>query len=152
MHHLNSPHMPVPTPHAGLFIARSCKPSRPCAAASAPDQACPWFNALMTPMRANIVGPPDVATRINAFHCNLPFRRLVLGLRQFRDVAPGSFERDKLAPARQRNRIIEATFPAAIRLHAFGLRSNIEDSDTFKTLHMSNSRAALMRFWPASYF
>ncbi len=24
------------------------------------------FKALMTPMRANIVGPPDVATRINA--------------------------------------------------------------------------------------
>jgi hypothetical protein len=27
------------------------------------------------------------------------------------------------------------SFPPAIRLHAFGLRSNIEDSDTFKTLH-----------------
>src|SRR5258706_4039593 len=29
------------------------------------------FNALMTPIGANIVGPPDVATRISA-HCRLP--------------------------------------------------------------------------------
>jgi hypothetical protein len=32
------------------------------------ERACSTFrfNARMTPMRANIVGPPDVATRINA--------------------------------------------------------------------------------------
>jgi hypothetical protein len=36
--------------------------------------------------------------------------------------------------------------------HAFGSRSNIDDSDTFKTLQMPNSLAALTRFCPASYF
>jgi hypothetical protein len=36
--------------------------------------------------------------------------------------------------------------------HAFGSRSNIDDSDTFKTLQIPNSLAALTRFCPASYF
>jgi hypothetical protein len=35
---------------------------------------------------------------------------------------------------------------------AFGSRSNIDDSETFKALHMSNRRAALTRFTPFSYF
>jgi hypothetical protein len=32
------------------------------------------FNARMTPIRANIVGPPSVATSIKGFDCGLPFR------------------------------------------------------------------------------
>ena len=35
---------------------------------------------------------------------------------------------------------------------AFGLRSNMDDKETFKTLHMSNRRAALTRLTPLSYF
>jgi hypothetical protein len=35
-------------------------------------------DARMMPIRANIVGPPDVATRIKASHCRLPLRGLVL--------------------------------------------------------------------------
>jgi hypothetical protein len=35
---------------------------------------------------AEHVGPPDVATRINALHCRLPFLGLVLGFRKLRDV------------------------------------------------------------------
>jgi hypothetical protein len=34
----------------------------------------------MMPIRASIVGPPFVATRIKGLHRRLPFRRLVLGL------------------------------------------------------------------------
>jgi hypothetical protein len=36
------------------------------------------------------------------FHGCLPFRGLMLGLRRFRDVLAGIFERDKLAATRQR--------------------------------------------------
>jgi hypothetical protein len=41
------------------------------------------------------------------FHCRLPLRSLVLGLRKLRDVIAGILERDKLTAARQRNRIIK---------------------------------------------
>jgi len=40
----------------------------------------------------------------------------------------------------------------ALTDHACGSRSNIDDSDTFKALQMANSRAALTRFTPFSYF
>src|SRR5258708_37349467 len=39
---------------------------------------------------------------------------LVLGLRELGDVIVGVLERDKLAPARQRDRIIKPSLPAAI--------------------------------------
>src|SRR4029077_483713 len=59
------------------------------------------FNARMTPIRANIVGPPDSATRIRSFHDSLPFRGLVLGLWKFHDVVAGIFERDEGPPSLQ---------------------------------------------------
>jgi hypothetical protein len=49
----------------------------------------------MTPMRANIVGPPDVATRDQRLHGGLPFRGLVSALGC--DVLAGVFEGDKLS-------------------------------------------------------
>jgi hypothetical protein len=54
----------------------------------------------MTPIRAIIVGPPDVATRINALHGGLPLLGLVLGIGEPRDVVAGILERDKAATAR----------------------------------------------------
>ena len=51
---------------------------RACAVARSPDPGLPRFNALMMPMRANIVGPPDVATSHQGFHRGLPLRGLVL--------------------------------------------------------------------------
>jgi hypothetical protein len=54
----------------------------------------------MTPIRANIVGPPCVGTKINAF------RGLVLDPRKLRDVVAGVLERDELATARQRYQIV----------------------------------------------
>jgi len=57
------------------------------------------FIARMTPIRANIVGPPDVATRIKASmaacHCGL-----MLGFRKLDDVIAGILEGDELATAR----------------------------------------------------
>jgi hypothetical protein len=61
----------------------------------------------MTPIRANIVGPPEVATRDKCLHRRLPFLCLVLGLRKPRDIAAGILERDELATARQRYRFVE---------------------------------------------
>jgi hypothetical protein len=68
----------------------------------------------MTPIRASIVGPPDVATRIKASIAACHFRCFVLGLRKLRDVGPGIFKRDELAPTGQRDRIIECSLPPAI--------------------------------------
>jgi hypothetical protein len=59
--------------------------------------AIPTVNACNTPIRANIVVPPNVATRIKGFHGRQPFRRFVLCLRKLRDVGPGIFKRDQLA-------------------------------------------------------
>jgi hypothetical protein len=71
----------------------------------------------MIPIRANIVGPPEVATRINASNGRLPFRGLMLCLAKPRDVPAGILERDELAAARQRNRIIKPPFPTARGFH-----------------------------------
>jgi hypothetical protein len=57
------------------------------------------FKARMTPIRANIVGPPSVATRIRTSIARLPFRRRMLGFRKFRDVSAGILERDERAAA-----------------------------------------------------
>jgi hypothetical protein len=48
------------------------------------------------------------------FHGSLPLRRRVLGLRKLRDVGAGVLQRDELAAARQRNRLVEPSFPAAL--------------------------------------
>jgi hypothetical protein len=49
------------------------------------------------------------------FHCCLPLGGLMLGFRQLRDVIAGVLQRDKLATARHRYRIVKPTFPAAAR-------------------------------------
>jgi hypothetical protein len=53
------------------------------------------------------------------FHSRLPLRRLVLGLRQLRDVVGRILQCEKLPAVRQRDRIIEASFPASIVSHAY---------------------------------
>jgi hypothetical protein len=68
----------------------------------------------MTPIRANIVGPPDVATRIKGLHCRLPFCGLVFGPWQLRDVLAGILKGDEGATARQRYWIIERPFPTTL--------------------------------------
>jgi hypothetical protein len=68
----------------------------------------------MTPMRANIVGPPDVTTRIKASIAACHTAASVLGLGKFRDVFAGILERDELAAAGQRDRFFKPPFPTAI--------------------------------------
>jgi hypothetical protein len=63
-------------------------------------------------MRANIVGPPSVATRIKASIRRLPLRRRMLSLRKLRDVIAGVPQGDELAAAGQRDRFVEPSFPA----------------------------------------
>jgi hypothetical protein len=46
-----------------------------------------------------------------AFHCRLPFRGIMFGLRKLRDVVAGLLERDELAPAGKRDRIVELLRP-----------------------------------------
>ena len=68
-------------------------------------------------MRANIVGPPSVATRIKASIAACHFLGFVLGLRKLRDVGAGILESDELAPARQRYGIFKRSFPATRGAH-----------------------------------
>ena len=53
----------------------------------------------MMPIRANIIGPPSVATRIKASMARLPFRCLVLGLWKPRNVPADVLKGEKLATA-----------------------------------------------------
>jgi hypothetical protein len=46
----------------------------------------------------------------------LLFLEVLFGLRQLHDVAVSIFERDELAPARRRDRILERPLPAATHL------------------------------------
>jgi hypothetical protein len=62
----------------------------------------------MMPIRASIVGPPDVATSDQGLHRGLPFRRFVLGLWQLGDVRPGILECDELATAAAASRCLSA--------------------------------------------
>src|SRR5437667_9215747 len=72
----------------------------------------PRFNARMTPIRANIVGPPDVATRIKASiaACHSAAWCSAFGS----DVVAGILQGDELATARQLYRIVKLSSPAAI--------------------------------------
>ena len=56
-------------------------------------------------------------------HRGLPFRRLVLSLRQLRDVGPGILERDELAAAGKRGIGSSNSRDQSTRLHALPLRS-----------------------------
>jgi hypothetical protein len=47
------------------------------------------------------------------FHRGPPLHSLMLGLRQLRDVVAGGLERDELAAARRRYRIVKLPFPTA---------------------------------------
>jgi hypothetical protein len=66
----------------------------------------------MTPMRASIVGAAMFRNQQERLDCGLPLFGVVFCLAQFSDVERGVAERDKLATARQRDRIIEWPFPA----------------------------------------
>jgi hypothetical protein len=68
----------------------------------------------MTPIRANIVGPPDVATRIKASIAACHSAAFVLGLRKLDDVIAGILERHELVTARQRYRIVKPSLPPTI--------------------------------------
>jgi hypothetical protein len=72
------------------------------------------FNARITPIRANMVAA-ERRDEDQGFHRRLPLRSRVLRFRQLGDVGAGVLQRDELAPARQRYRIIERPVPAAIR-------------------------------------
>jgi hypothetical protein len=67
---------------------------------------CPHHADAREHRRATKFGYQD-----QAFHCCLPFWRLMLGLRQFCDVTPGVLERGDLAPERQGYRIVKGPFP-----------------------------------------
>jgi hypothetical protein len=67
----------------------------------------------MMPMRANIVGPPDVATRINASIAACHSGVVCSAFASF-VIPAGILQRDELVTARQRDRFVEATFPATI--------------------------------------
>ena len=46
------------------------------------------------------------------FDCRLPFRRFVLGLRKLGDVGAGVLQGDEPLTVRQRDRVLERSFPA----------------------------------------
>jgi hypothetical protein len=69
-------------------------------------------------MRACITKSRSSAAPIRQATARLPFRKILLGLRQLHDVGGGVLERDELATAGEENRIVEWPFPAAISLHA----------------------------------
>jgi hypothetical protein len=72
------------------------------------------FNARMTPIRANIVGPPDVATRIKASIAACHSAASCSAFGKFRDVGAGVLEGDELAPAWQWDWFVKPSLPAAI--------------------------------------
>jgi len=59
-----------------------------------------------------------LANEKQSFHRRLPFRSLVLGFEQLRDVERGIPQRDELATAGQWDRIIARSFPAPINCYA----------------------------------
>ena len=65
------------------------------------------FNARITPVRANIVGPPSLCDQDQRLHRGLPFGRVVLLLRQSRDVYAGIEQRRQRASAGHKNRFVE---------------------------------------------
>ena len=69
------------------------------------------FNALMTPMRAIIVGPWSPTTRSRASTAALSFLEQLLDPRKLLDIIRGLLEARDLATAGQRNRINEGARP-----------------------------------------
>jgi hypothetical protein len=61
----------------------------------------------MTPIHANIVGPPNSTTSNRLFLRGLPFGSVVLRLRKLGDVGAGVLQGDKVATAGQLYRIVE---------------------------------------------
>jgi hypothetical protein len=66
----------------------------------------------MTPIRANIVGPPRFATSIKARIASCHCGALCSAFGKLGDVIAGVLDRDELAPAGQLDWIVERTFPA----------------------------------------
>jgi hypothetical protein len=73
------------------------------------------FKALMTPMRASIVGPSDdSATRIKTSTAVCHSSICCSAFGSFLDISGGVLESDKLATAGQRDRIFEFARPTPI--------------------------------------
>jgi hypothetical protein len=66
------------------------------------------LSASITPIRANIVGPPKFRDQQQRLHRSLPWFSIMLGLGQLGDELCRVPERDELATARQGYRIIES--------------------------------------------
>jgi hypothetical protein len=69
------------------------------------------LSALSMPMRACSSGPRPSAAINSASVAGLPILEVLLGLRQFQDVGGGVLERNDLATAGKRNRILECAGP-----------------------------------------
>jgi hypothetical protein len=69
----------------------------------------------MTPMRANISQPPPTSAALIRFSIRgLPLLELLFGPRQLLDISGRVFERDELATAWQRDRIVELARPTPL--------------------------------------
>ena len=79
------------------------------------------FNALMMPMRANMVGPSFSATRISASIAARHSGASCSGFRKLGDVVAGILQRDQLAAVRERDWIVEGGGPwQSVLLRALG--------------------------------
>jgi hypothetical protein len=58
---------------------------------------------------------PGDLVHSQSFAFRVHFRRLMIGLRKIGDLVAGVLQRDKLAPAGERDRIIEPPAPSAVR-------------------------------------
>src|SRR5258708_6598581 len=77
-----------------------------------------------------------------SFHRGLPLCGLVLRLRQLGDVAAAILQRDELASARDRDRFVKRSFPAAIILHAAAWSSLSDPRATIMSASSGNGRCS----------
>jgi len=60
--------------------------------------------------------PAEIGDQDQRFHSRLPFRRLVLGLGQLRDVIAGVHQGDQLVSVRQQYGFVETPLPSFVGL------------------------------------
>jgi hypothetical protein len=97
----------------------------------------PRFNALRTPIRVNIAGPLFSTTRSSACDRSLPLRELLFSLGKLLDIFGSILEGDDMATARQRDRIIKPSFPAAISHMVDGLAEPLHGEFDILRLQMA---------------